>query len=194
MLTKFLSSSDAELDKVLPFACYCFNSTPTSDDLESLFFLIHGRDHLVGCAGLFCSGDTRYMGDEKGLIPFTKLRKLWSTHTKTLQENRSLKTNTLEYNKNFKSHNFKVGQLKVVKNQLKGKFNPKFISDYQVLDIINEHTLLIQNPDGKTRKLMLMMPSQFQLFQQLTMPYQDFKQSMLRKRSTHHYNLCSSSL
>ena len=48
MLTKFLSSLDAEWDKVLPFACYCFNSTPTSDDLESPFFLIHGRDPLEG--------------------------------------------------------------------------------------------------------------------------------------------------
>ena len=65
-LTKFLSSSDAEWDKVLPFTCYCFNSTPTSDDLESPFFLIYGKDPLKGCTGLFCSGDTRYMGEEKG--------------------------------------------------------------------------------------------------------------------------------
>ena len=71
-LTKFLSSLDAKWDKVLPSTCYCFNSTPTSDDLESLFFLIHGRDPLEGCAGLFCSGDTRYMGNEKGLILFAK--------------------------------------------------------------------------------------------------------------------------
>ena len=75
-LTKFLSSSDAEWDKVLLFACYCFNSTPTSDNLESPFFLIHGRDPLEGCAGLFCLGDTRYMGNEKGLILFTELKKI----------------------------------------------------------------------------------------------------------------------
>ena len=36
-LTKFLSSSDAKWDKILPFACYCFNLTPTADDLESHF-------------------------------------------------------------------------------------------------------------------------------------------------------------
>ena len=90
-LTKFLSSLDAEWDKVLPFTCYCFNSTPTSDDFESLFFLIHGRDPLEGCSGLFCSCDTRYMGNEKGVILFAKLRKLWLTHAKNLQENRLLK-------------------------------------------------------------------------------------------------------
>ena len=59
-LTKFLSSCDAEWDRILPFACYCFNSTPTADDLESPFFLIYGRDLLEGCAELIGSGNTRY--------------------------------------------------------------------------------------------------------------------------------------
>ena len=62
---------------------------------------------LEGCAELFCSGDTRYMGDGKGLILFAELRKLWSTHIKNLQENRLLKIDTLECNKNFKSHHLK---------------------------------------------------------------------------------------
>ena len=109
-LAKFLSSLDAKWDKVLPFACYCFNLTPTSDDLESPFFLIHCRDPLEQCTGLFCSGDTRYMGNEKVLILFAKLRKLWLTHARNLQENRLLKTDLLEHNKSFKSHHFKVGQ------------------------------------------------------------------------------------
>ena len=87
-LTKFLSSSDAKWDNVLPFACYCFNSTPTVDDLESPFFLIHGRDPLEGHAGVLGSGNIRYMGDDKGLILFTKLCKLWLSHDKSLQENR----------------------------------------------------------------------------------------------------------
>ena len=155
----------------MPFTCYCLNSTPTSDALESPFFLIHGRDPLEGCAGLFCSGDTRYMGDEKGLILFAKLRKLWLTHAKNLQEYRLLKTNTLECNKNFKSHNFKVGQLIAVKNHLKSMFNPKFVSYYRKLNIINKHTLLIQSPDGKTRKININNQSQFQPFHQLTMCY-----------------------
>ena len=109
MFTKFPSSLDAEWDKVLSFACYCFNSTPTSDDLESPFFLIHGRDPLEGCIGLLGLSDTSYMGNKKGLILFAELRKLWHSHAKNLQENRLLKTNTLECNKNFTSHDFKVG-------------------------------------------------------------------------------------
>ena len=47
-LTKFLSSSDAEWDRILPFTCYWFNTTQTADNLESPFFLFHGRDPLEG--------------------------------------------------------------------------------------------------------------------------------------------------
>ena len=98
-LTKFLSSSDAEWDRILPFACYCFNTTPTADDLESPFFLIHSRDPLEGCTRLLGPGTIRYLGDDKGLILFTELHKLWSAHAKSLQENRLLKLKKLKRTK-----------------------------------------------------------------------------------------------
>ena len=60
MLTKFLSSTDAQWDRILLFGCYCFNTTPTADDLESPFFPIHRRDPLEGCTGLLGPGNIRY--------------------------------------------------------------------------------------------------------------------------------------
>ena len=193
-LTKFLSSSDAKWDRVLLFACYCFNSTPTSDDLESPFLLILGRDPLEGHAGLVSSGDTRYMGNEKGLILFTKLRKLWLMHAKSLQENKLLKADTLECSKNFKPHHFKVGQLIAVKNHLKSMFEPKFMSDYRILNIINECTLLIQSSDGKTRKINIKDAKPVSAITAADNTLQDFKKSILRRECTHPYNLCSSSM
>ena len=193
MLTKFLSSLDTKWDKVLPFACYCFNSKPTSDDLESPFFLIHGRDPLEGCIGLLGLSDTRYMGNEKGLILFTKLRKLWHSHAKNFQGKKLLKPDILECNKNFKLHDFKVGQLIAMKNHLKGSFNTKFISDFGILNIINEHTLLIQSTDGKTRKININDAKPVSAFTATDNMLEDFKQSMSRKENTHHYNLHSSS-
>ena len=38
------------------------------------------------------------MGNDKGLILFAELCKLWLTHAKSLQENRLLKTDALECN------------------------------------------------------------------------------------------------
>ena len=51
-LTKFLSSPYVECNKILPFTCYYFNTTPTANNLESPFSLVHGRDLLEGCTGL----------------------------------------------------------------------------------------------------------------------------------------------
>ena len=132
------------------------------------------------------------MDSEKGLIYFNKLRKLWLTHAKSLQENRLLKTNTLDHNKNFKSQHFKVGQLVSVKNHLKSMFDPKFVSDYRILDIINEYTLLIQSPDGKTRKININNAKPVSAISAADNVLQDFKQSMLRREWTHPYNLITS--
>ena len=151
MLTKFLSSTDAEGDKILPFACYCFNTTPTADDPESPFFLIHSRDPLEGHTGLLGKSDIRCLGDDKGLILFAEIHKVWLAHAKALQESRQLKTDKVEKNKHFKAHDFKIGQLVAVKNHLRNTYESKFISDYRVLDIVNDCTVVVESPDGKTR-------------------------------------------
>ena len=192
-LTKFLSSSHAEWDKILPFTCYCFNLTPTADELESPFFLIHGRGPLKGHARLLDFGNIRYMGDDSRLILFAELCKLWLSHTKSLQENRLLKTETLEQNKHFKSHNFKVGQLIAVKNHLRNTFNTRFIPDYKILQAINECTLLIESPDGKTRKIIINDAKPVSAITAADKRLQEFRQLMLRNEYTHPYVLCRSS-
>ena len=82
--------------------------------------------------------DIRYLGDDKGLILFAEICKLWLAHAKVLQENRQLKKDRVEKNKHFKAHNFKIGQPIAVKNHLKNTFEPKFIADYRVLEIVND--------------------------------------------------------
>ena len=125
-----------------------FNTTPTPDDLDSPFFLIHGRDLLECHTGLLGKDHIRYLGNGKGLILFAEICKLWLAHAKALQESRQLKTDKVEKNK---PHNFKFGQLISIKNHLRNTFEFKFIPDYKVLDIVNEHTLVFESPDGKTR-------------------------------------------
>ena len=134
------------------------------------------------------------MGDDKGLILFAELCKLWLTHAKSLQENRLLKNDTLECNKHFKSHHFNVGQLVAIKNHLKSTFDTKFISDYRILKIINEHTLLIESPDGKTRKININDAKPVSAITAADNVLHDFKQPMLRREQTHPYSLHSSSM
>ena len=99
--------------------------------MESPFFLVLRRDPLEGCTRLLGQGNIRYLGDDKGLILFTEVHKLWSAHAKALQENRQLKTEKVEKNKHFKAHRLKVGQLMAVKNHLRNTLNLEFVSDYR---------------------------------------------------------------
>ena len=103
MLTKFLASSDAEWHKILPFACYYFHTTPTADDLEGPFFLVHGRDLLEGPHWILGKNDIRYLGDDKGLHLFAEICKLWLADANALQENRQLKTDKVEKKQAFQS-------------------------------------------------------------------------------------------
>ena len=45
-MAKFMHGSQFKWDDALPLATYCYNIAPSGDDLESLFYLVHGRPHL----------------------------------------------------------------------------------------------------------------------------------------------------
>ena len=87
---------------ILPFAYYCFNTTPTADDLESPFFLVYSRDLLEGYTRLLGKGSIRYLGSDNGLILFTEIFKLWPAHAKALQESRQLKTDKVKRENHLK--------------------------------------------------------------------------------------------
>ena len=73
-------------------------------------------------------------------------------------------------------------------------FDTKFISDYRTVKIINKHTLLIESPDGKTRKININNAKPVSAITAADNVLQEFKQSMLRRECTHPYTLCSSSM
>ena len=45
-IARFMYDSQLEWDDVLPLATYCYYIAPSVDDLESPFYLVHGRDPL----------------------------------------------------------------------------------------------------------------------------------------------------
>ena len=47
-IAKFTYDSQLECDDALPLATYCHNIAPSADELESPFYLLHGRDPLEG--------------------------------------------------------------------------------------------------------------------------------------------------
>ena len=73
-------------------------------------------------------------------------------------------------------------------------FDAKFISDYRIVKIINECTLLIESPEGKTRKIDVNDTKPVSAITTGDNMLEEFKQSMLRKEHIHAYTLCSSSM
>ena len=64
-MVKFTDGSQLESDNALPLAIYCFNITPSVNDLECPFYLIHGRDPLEGRLSNL-QNYCRYVGDQPG--------------------------------------------------------------------------------------------------------------------------------
>ena len=94
--------------------------------------------------------------------------------------------------KHFKAHGFKVGQLIAVKSHLRNTFESRFISDYRVLDIVNECTLVIESPYSKTRWININDAKPVPARTATDKALQGFKLSAMRKEHTHPYMLQSS--
>ena len=64
----------------------------------------------------------------------------------------------------------------------------------RILKLINKCTLLIESPDGKTRKINVNNAKPVSATTAADNALQEFKQLMLRKEHTHPYTLHSSSM
>ena len=64
-IENFTCGSQLEWDDALPLATYCFSIAPAVDDLESLFYLVHGRDPIEGRLSNL-QNYCRYVGDQPG--------------------------------------------------------------------------------------------------------------------------------
>ena len=47
-IAKCMHGNQFEWDVALPLTTYCYNIAPSVNDLESLFYLVHGRNQLKG--------------------------------------------------------------------------------------------------------------------------------------------------
>ena len=48
IIAKFIYGNPPKWDDTLPLTTYCYNVTPSVDDLESPYYLVHGHDPLEG--------------------------------------------------------------------------------------------------------------------------------------------------
>ena len=68
------------------------------------------------------------------------------------------------------------------------------MSNYRILKIVNESTLLIESPNGKTCQININDAKSVSALTATDNALQEFKESMRRKEHTHLYTLQSSSM
>ena len=143
-----MHDSQLKWDDALPLATYCYNLAPSVDDLGLPFYLVHGRDPLEGRLSNL-QNYCRYVADQPGQLAVQKLRKIRKLHVKLLEENG--RTDPVENKKITKATNLKIVQLVFVKHHQKGAFDPTYIYDHRVSDILNSSTLCSPLQMGKRR-------------------------------------------
>ena len=139
-IAKFTYTSQLGWDNALPLVTYCYNIAQSMDDLQSPFYLVHGRDPLEGRLSNL-QNYCRYVGDQPGQLVVQELRKMWKLHAKLLME--TWMTEPIEIRKVTKATCLKISQLVFVKDHYKGTFDPSYISDHTVAGIINDSTVLL---------------------------------------------------
>ena len=65
IIAKFTYDSQLEWDDAFPLATYCYNIALSVDNLESPFYLVHGRNLLEGRLSNL-QNYCRYLGDQPG--------------------------------------------------------------------------------------------------------------------------------
>ena len=194
-IAKFTYGSQLEWDDALPLATYCFNITPSVNDLELPFYLVHGRDPVEGRLRNL-QNYCRYIGDQPGHLALQELRKMWKLHAKILKDSRKTEP---EQNKIItKVSDLKIDQLVFVKHHQKGTFNQSYVYDHSVAGILFDSTVVLTTPDAKEKRCNIHHFKPMTPLEASTNAFSQFqdsirKSSASKQPASHPYNLHSKS-
>ena len=132
---------ELDWDAALQLACFAFNSSESTDGLQSPFFLIHGRHPREKQFEDLKISD-RYLGDNEGLIRLKTLKKIWADHAKHLRKFRLQKAGRVDKSRD-PLPKFKQGDKVLLRNFIRGPFDPKFELGYTVLEQIRPNVVKI---------------------------------------------------
>ena len=169
--------------------------SPTTDDLESSFYLVFGRDPLEGRL-THIQGYCRYVREQPVRQMVQELQKLWKVHAETLHDIQTQKDpgEGDDYVKYYKATDLKTGQLVLIKKNTGISFDPKYLVNHRVVQIVNESVVILQTPDGKEKRCNIHNLKPISTSQVFTLAFQDFQESVTchkeeAEQAAHGYNL-----
>ena len=150
-ISKYIDILDIEWDKCLNLATYAFNISPSSDNCNSPYYLVYGREpidaELQELEELH-----RYTGTNCGLKRLQQLSEIWKTHADELRRIRIHRARKRDkYAKSLPK--YKVGTQVLVSNFTRKPLERKFIGGYQVIKVLSDNAYKLRKPNGKTFKV-----------------------------------------
>ena len=135
----------------LNLAMYAFNISPSSDNCNSPYYLVYGREpidaELQELEELH-----KYAGTNCGLKHLQQLSEIWKTHADKLRRIRIHPARKRDKYANSLPK-YKIGTQVLVRNFTRKPLERKFISGYQVIRVLSDNAYELRKPNGKTFKV-----------------------------------------
>ena len=135
-------------DKCLNLATYAFNISPSSDNSNSLFFLVFGKEPLD--AELKELEELhRYTGLNCGLKWLQQLKAIWKAHANNLRSIRLHKAR--KHDKHARELPiYLVGTKVLVRNFTRKPLERKFFGGYEIVKVLSNNSYELLKPNGRT--------------------------------------------
>ena len=126
-----------EWDEFMVLATASYNFVPNVASKESPFFLLFGRDPYIPLNKLLSQAN-RYLGTDEGIPNLEALQNLLQMTTTQIEYATTKRNQSF---KPVKPHNFKVGDLVLVKNHTSKAFQEKYQDSYQVVKLLGKNPI-----------------------------------------------------
>ena len=135
-------------DKCLNLTTYAFNTSPSSENVSSPYFLVFGKEpldaELQELEELHC-----YSGSNCGLKQLQQLKEIWRAHANNLRLIRLHRAR--KHDKYAKELcKYSVGTKVLVRNFTRRPLERKFISGFTIVKVLSNNLYEILKPNSRT--------------------------------------------
>ena len=148
-MSKYMDMLNAQWDKCL--ATYAFNISPSSDNSNSPYFLVFGKEPLD--AELKELEELHgYIGSNCGLKRLQQLKDIWKAHADNLRNIRLHKARKHDkYTRELPK--YLVGTKVLDRNFTRKQLEQKFLGGYEIVKVLSSNSCKLSKPNGRTFKV-----------------------------------------
>ena len=137
--------NNMEWDEFTELATAVYNFIPNVSSKESPFFLMFGRDPYMPLNKLL-SQAMRYLGTDEGIPDLEALQNLLQMTTAQIEYAATKRNQSF---KPMKPHDFKVGDLVLVRNHMSKAFQEKYQDSYRVVKLLGKNQLKVKDQNNR---------------------------------------------